>query len=145
MAGKKKYGVDAVNSFTARLQEAQQLEEQATQPEPVVAPKESAPPSTARKIEEPASVQEHVTIAPSPAIEQAQQTETSQAIKQETPEPQRRALVVPPPKKETRSNQIILRVRPSLKTRIEALCKKHGISLSEAINQLFEAWLSENE
>jgi hypothetical protein len=141
MAGKKKYGIDAVNSFTARLQEAQQLEEQATQPEPVVAPRESAPHLMVQKAEDPTNAKEVAAKQTPPSIEPARRIETNQA----TPEPQRRALVVPPPKKETRSHQIILRVRPSLKTRIEALCKKHGISLSEAINQLFEAWLSENE
>jgi len=34
MSSKKKYGVDALNSFAARIQEAQQLEEQARKEEP---------------------------------------------------------------------------------------------------------------
>ena len=54
-------------------------------------------------------------------------------------------LVTPRFKKENRSMNLMIRIRPSLKARVEARCTNYGVSISDAMDQLFEKWLSEPE
>jgi|GEM_PF-3105951 len=50
-------------------------------------------------------------------------------------------LVVPPPQREARSQRKQILLQPSLHDRAEVKCKKIGISMNEAINQLLENWV----
>jgi len=52
-------------------------------------------------------------------------------------------VVVVPPKKESRSKKKLFLFEPSLYEEIEAKCREMGISMNEAANQLFRAWLGE--
>ena len=61
------------------------------------------------------------------------------------PEEEKRVLVVRRAKVETRSETLMIRIQPSLKARAETQCKRYGVSVSEAIHQLFEKWLNETE
>lgn len=53
------------------------------------------------------------------------------------------AVVVVPDKKETRSKKKLFLFEPSLYMAAETKCQAMGISMNEAANQLFRAWLGE--
>jgi len=53
--------------------------------------------------------------------------------------------VIAPPKRETRSEQILVRLTPSLKGRATKAAKSVKVPLTEAINQLLENWVNEQE
>ena len=162
MANKKKYGVDAVNSFAARLQEAQQLQQigdQDDKVEEVITQKVEKPvkpvyvseannPSTEIEEEhdggEDGALESKPADVPSVKTMTQKREEVSEIVSEETLG-KRRILVVPPPKKETRSDNLMIRIRPSLKARAEALCRAQQVTISEAVNQLFEQWISDNE
>jgi len=67
--------------------------------------------------------------------------EVSQPFSEEKPI---KSSVVAPPKKETRSEVIIVRVTPSLKARATKAAKAAEVPLTEAINQLLDQWINES-
>lgn len=51
--------------------------------------------------------------------------------------------VIVPKRKETRSQKKLFLFEPSLYREIEEKCNKMGISMNEAANQLFKAWIGD--
>lgn len=64
------------------------------------------------------------------------------------PEPEQMApspMVVFPEQREPRSQRKQILLQPSIHKRAEAKCKRLNISMNEAINQLLENWVSQDE
>lgn len=168
MAAKKTQAGAAMNAFASNMQkakiiaaeaaEAASAAEESAMPEDKPGETESVNPTLVDTQEQPqADIGENATEAKtavlekkpaaqfSPIIIRAKKRVASPQAKEEKEPDPRKNVVVPPPKKEARSEPLLLRVRPSLKARVEALCEKTGVSINEAGIQLFENWLHDNE